>query len=127
MMLRAFVTAIALFTVVLGLAAAGEARTVITGIVKSKAGQPLPGLALLEKGEIHRRRHQVRGRRFRLSTATPRSGKSGLPRTPGTLPSGDQSIASVTIFDAQGHVVRVVKDDHRLRRERWSHVNHVST
>ncbi len=53
MMLRAFVTAIALFSVVLGPAAAGEARTVITGTVKSKAGQPLPGLALLEKGEIH--------------------------------------------------------------------------
>jgi hypothetical protein len=30
-----------------------EAATVITGMVKSKAGQPLPGLALLEKGEIH--------------------------------------------------------------------------
>src|SRR5262249_55474721 len=30
-----------------------EAATVITGTVKSKAGQPLPGLALLEKGEIH--------------------------------------------------------------------------
>jgi len=39
------------------------------------------------------------------------------------LPSGDESIASATIFDAQGHVVRVVKNDHRLRRERWSHVN----
>jgi len=29
------------------------AQTVITGTVKSKAGKPLPGLALLEKGEIH--------------------------------------------------------------------------
>jgi len=29
------------------------AQTVITGTVRSKAGQPLPGLALLEKGEIH--------------------------------------------------------------------------
>src|SRR5262245_63767919 len=30
-----------------------EAQIVITGTVRSKAGQPLPGLALLEKGEIH--------------------------------------------------------------------------
>ena len=30
-----------------------QAPTVITGIVKSKAGKLLPGLALLEKGEIH--------------------------------------------------------------------------
>jgi hypothetical protein len=29
------------------------AATVITGTVKSKAGRPLPGLALLEKGELH--------------------------------------------------------------------------
>jgi hypothetical protein len=29
------------------------AQTVITGTVRSKSGQPLPGLALLEKGEIH--------------------------------------------------------------------------
>ena len=30
-----------------------DAATVITGTVRSKAGRPLPGLALLEKGEIH--------------------------------------------------------------------------
>ncbi|HEV8456789.1 MAG TPA: carboxypeptidase-like regulatory domain-containing protein, partial [Methylomirabilota bacterium] len=30
-----------------------EAQTVIAGTVKSKAGKPLPGLVLLEKGEIH--------------------------------------------------------------------------
>jgi hypothetical protein len=30
-----------------------EARAVITGTVKSKAGQPLAGLVLLEKGELH--------------------------------------------------------------------------
>jgi hypothetical protein len=52
-MLRAFVTAITLFSVVLGLASAGNARTIVAGTVKSKTGQPLPGLALLEKGEIH--------------------------------------------------------------------------
>jgi len=36
-----------------GLPAQGDAATVIAGTVKNKAGQPLPGLALLEKGEIH--------------------------------------------------------------------------
>ena len=50
---RAFVAVFTLVSVVLALAATGEARTAITGTVKSKAGQPLPGLALLEKGEIH--------------------------------------------------------------------------
>jgi hypothetical protein len=53
MTLRASVAAFALLSIVLGLAAAAEARTAITGTVRSKAGQPLAGLALLEKGEIH--------------------------------------------------------------------------
>ncbi len=35
------------------LVADAEAQTVITGTVRGKAGQPLPGLALLERGEIH--------------------------------------------------------------------------
>jgi carboxypeptidase family protein len=35
------------------LIADAEAQTVIIGTVRSKAGTPLPGLALLEKGEIH--------------------------------------------------------------------------
>ena len=52
-MLRAFVIAITVFPVVFGLATAGDAKTVVAGTVKSKTGQPLPGLALLEKGEIH--------------------------------------------------------------------------
>jgi hypothetical protein len=30
-----------------------QAPTVIAGTVKSKAGRPLAGLALLERGEIH--------------------------------------------------------------------------
>jgi len=34
-------------------AGAAEAATVIAGVVRNKAGQPLPGIALLEKGEIH--------------------------------------------------------------------------
>ena len=50
---RAFVFAFTLLAVMLGAAVTGEARTVITGIVRSKGGQPLAGLALLEKGEIH--------------------------------------------------------------------------
>ncbi len=33
-----------------------EAETVITGLVRTQSGQPLPGLALLEKGEIHNNR-----------------------------------------------------------------------
>jgi len=50
---RALVALFSLLSISLALAAAGEARTAITGTVKSKAGHPLPGLALLEKGEIH--------------------------------------------------------------------------
>src|SRR5712691_13559652 len=50
---RALVALFSLLSISLALAAAGEARTAITGTVKSKAGQPLQGLALLEKGEIH--------------------------------------------------------------------------
>ena len=43
-------------TIWLGLArrpAVSAARTAITGTVRSRAGQPLAGLALLERGEIH--------------------------------------------------------------------------
>jgi hypothetical protein len=35
---------------------AADAATVIAGVVRSQSGQPLPGLALLEKGEIHNNR-----------------------------------------------------------------------
>jgi hypothetical protein len=52
-MRRAFAAAFALLSTVLAHTAIGESRTAVTGTVKSKAGQPLPGLALLEKGEIH--------------------------------------------------------------------------
>ena len=38
---------------ILAMAHPASAQTVITGTVKSKEGKPLPGLALLEKGEIH--------------------------------------------------------------------------
>lgn len=39
--------------VALGLPLGADAASIIAGTVKNKAGQPLPGLALLEKGEIH--------------------------------------------------------------------------
>ena len=41
-----------LFTAPLG----ADAATVITGMVRTQGGQPLPGLTLLEKGEIHNNR-----------------------------------------------------------------------
>ena len=41
-----------LFTAPLG----ADAATVITGMVQTQGGQPLPGLTLLEKGEIHNNR-----------------------------------------------------------------------
>jgi hypothetical protein len=46
-------TACVVSLVVLGLIVNAGAQTVISGSLKNKAGQPLPGLALLEKGEIH--------------------------------------------------------------------------
>lgn len=54
-MIRLVVT----LAVLLGLAwsvatpAASQGRSAIAGLVRSKAGKPLPGLALTEKGEIH--------------------------------------------------------------------------
>lgn len=45
--------AVTLAAVTLGLPVGAGAATVLTGTVRSKAGQPLPGLALLEKGQIH--------------------------------------------------------------------------
>ena len=44
---------LASWVVVFGLSLDAGAATLITGTVKNKAGQPLAGLALLEKGEIH--------------------------------------------------------------------------
>jgi hypothetical protein len=49
----ALVLELAVGRAALGLALDARAQTVITGTVTSKAGQPLAGLALLEKGEIH--------------------------------------------------------------------------
>jgi hypothetical protein len=53
MIVRILVLALASWAVPLAAPSVSSAATVITGTVKSKAGQPLPGLALLEKGEIH--------------------------------------------------------------------------
>ncbi len=53
MMRAAFAMIIMVGALGLGPGLAAGAATVITGTMKSKAGLPLPGLALLEKGEIH--------------------------------------------------------------------------
>jgi hypothetical protein len=49
---RSALLALWLFTAPLG----ADAATVITGMVRTQGGQPLPGLTLLEKGEIHNNR-----------------------------------------------------------------------
>jgi hypothetical protein len=79
MIARLFV--LALTASVLALGHPADAATAITGTVKSKAGQPLPGLALLEKGEIHnnvwdRGALVDAGGRFRIELAT--GGQYGL-------------------------------------------------
>jgi hypothetical protein len=53
--MRAMVTRMALWVLVgaLGAPVVADAQTVIAGTVRSKAGQLLAGIALLEKGEIH--------------------------------------------------------------------------
>lgn len=53
MITRILVAALAAWALVFGHPPAASAETAITGAVKSKAGQPLAGLVLLEKGEIH--------------------------------------------------------------------------
>ena len=67
--------------VVLCVALDASAQTVIRGTVKSKAGEPLPGLALLERGEIHNNVWDQGGLvgedgRFRIEL--PRGGRYGL-------------------------------------------------
>ena len=52
-MSRARVLVLAVVIATLALAEQAAAQPVISGTVKNKAGQPLSGLALLEKGEIH--------------------------------------------------------------------------
>jgi hypothetical protein len=58
-----------------------EAVTVITGTVKSKAGRPLPGIVLTEKGEIHNNvwhRGAVVGPDGRFRIELPEGGRYGL-------------------------------------------------
>jgi hypothetical protein len=77
----ALVAVLTLLSVVLASAAAGQSRTAITGIVKSKTGQPLPGLALLEKGEIHNNvwdRGVLVDANGRFSIELPEGGQYGL-------------------------------------------------
>ena len=49
----ALIAGLVAWVVTLGVPLGADAGAVIVGTVKNKAGQPLPGLALLEKGEIH--------------------------------------------------------------------------
>ena len=81
MTLRFLIAGFALFSVVLGFTAVGETRTVISGTVKSKTGQPLPGLALLEKGEIHNNvwdRGVLADASGRFTIELPEGGRYGL-------------------------------------------------
>jgi len=47
---------LALWLIGWALPPAADAATVIAGLVRTESGRPLPGLALLEKGEIHNNR-----------------------------------------------------------------------
>ncbi len=81
MTLRFLIAGFTLFSVVLGFTAVGETGTVISGTVKSKTGQPLPGLALLEKGEIHNNvwdRGGLVGASGRFTIELPEGGRYGL-------------------------------------------------
>ena len=51
-----FFVSLALWLMAWALPSGADAATVITGVVRAQSGQPLPGLALLEKGEIHNNR-----------------------------------------------------------------------
>ena len=50
---RAYAVAVIIWIGLVALPVVSEARAAITGTVGNKAGQPLAGLVLLEKGEIH--------------------------------------------------------------------------
>lgn len=78
---RILVVALAAWVIVSVAPAGADAAASIVGTVKNKAGHPLPGLALLEKGEIHnnvwdRGALVDAGGRFRIEVATP--GQYGL-------------------------------------------------
>jgi len=74
MMRSAIVVAIAVCVGAPALPSVADARAVLTGTVKSKGGQPLAGLVLIEKGEIHnnvwhRGARVDAGGRFRIELA----------------------------------------------------------
>jgi hypothetical protein len=81
MIRTAHAISLALWLMVWALPLGSEAATVITGSVRTQSGRPLPGLALLEKGEIHNNRWDrgalvdARGR-FRIELAE--GGQYGL-------------------------------------------------
>ena len=58
------------------------AQTVIAGTVKSKAGKPLPGLVLLEKGEIHNNVWALGAPVGRPGPLPDRGGRGRLVRAP---------------------------------------------
>lgn len=67
--------------IALGFPLEAGAATVITGTVKNKTGQPLAGLALLEKGEIHNNvwdRGTLVGADGRFRIELPQGGQYGL-------------------------------------------------
>jgi hypothetical protein len=75
------IVSLALCLMAFALPPGADAATVITGVVRAQSGQPLPGLVLLEKGEIHNNRWDrgalVDGRgRFRIELAE--GGQYGL-------------------------------------------------
>ena len=51
-----YIVSLTLWLVALTLPPGAEAATAITGMMRSQSGQALPGLVLLEKGEIHNNR-----------------------------------------------------------------------
>jgi hypothetical protein len=77
----AFVAVFTLWFFALASAAAGQSRAAIAGTVKSKTGQPLAGLVLLEKGEIHNNvwdRGVLVDANGRFSIELPEGGQYGL-------------------------------------------------
>ena len=75
------VACLALWMVALVFPLEAGAATVITGTVRNEAGKPLPGLALLEKGEIHNNiwdRGALVGADGRFRIELPTGGQYGL-------------------------------------------------
>ncbi len=81
MMRARFVPLLAAWIIACGPALNAHGATVIAGTVKSKAGKPLAGLALLEKGEIHNNKWDhgaLMGPDGRFRIELPEGGQYGL-------------------------------------------------